>query len=206
MKMNLKLASALVATAFLALTSASASAGIINFTFTNVGSVDGATSCGANCLLVATSGLATENSGLAGSNSWAFSGLMKFSSTSLFTAEGDGSGKGLGWSFVDTAGGDNLWGSFDSDIATFFGLFGSGAVDYTIGGGSGLFAGASGYGVSTLDLGLSQFWENCWMKAVTATTSATASVPEPGITTLLLAGFGMIGFMAYRRRRATTKI
>jgi hypothetical protein len=28
------------------------------------------------------------------------------------------------------------------------------------------------------------------------------TVPEPGITTLLLAGFGMVAFMAYRRRRA----
>jgi hypothetical protein len=200
MKMTFKLASSLVATAFLALASANASAGVINFTFTNVGSIDGAQSCGTNCLLVATSGVANETSGIAGVNSWTFSGLMKFSSTGLFTAEGDGTGPKLGWSFTDTSGNDSLWGDFTSDVATFFGLLGAGAMDYTIGGGSGLFDGASGYGGSKIAFALGDFTENGWMHVVTA---GNTSVPEPGMTTLLIAGFGIMGFLAYRRRRET---
>lgn len=203
MKMKFKLASSLIATAFLALASASASAGVINFTFTNFGSVTGATSCGSNCLLVATQGVATETSGIAGSNSWNFSGLMKFSATGLFSAEGNGTGGLLGWSFSDTSGNDNLWGSFSSDVGTFFGLLGAGTVDYSVTGGSGIFDGASGYGGSNIAFALGSFAEDGWMHVVTA---ANTSVPEPGMTTLLIAGIGIMGFLAYRRRRGAFQI
>jgi PEP-CTERM motif-containing protein len=203
MKMTFRLASSLVAIAFLALASASASAGVINFTFTNFGSVTGATSCGSNCLLVATSGVATETAGIAGANTWTFAGLMKFSATGLFSAEGNGTGGNLGWSFTDTSGNDNLWGSFSSDISTFFGLLGAGTVDYDITGGSGMFNGATGYGGSRMAFALGSFTEDGWMHVVTA---ANTSVPEPGMTTLLIAGIGIMGFMAYRRRRGAFHI
>src|SRR4051794_17582479 len=120
MKIQIGLAGVL-ASAFMAFASTSASAGIIDFTFSNTGAVDSATSCGFNCLLVKTSGTATETGGIAGSNSWNFDGTMKFSSLGGFAVEGNGSGTGLGWSFTDTSGNDNLWGSFSSDLTSLYG-------------------------------------------------------------------------------------
>jgi hypothetical protein len=201
MARKFKLAGVLAALGLFSLASGAASAGIIDFNFNNKGSIVGAEICGGNCLRVTTTGTATETSGIAGANSWTFSGIMEFSATGWFSAEGDGTGAGLGWKFMDTSGGDNLWGSFSSDVTSVFGLLGKGTVDYLIGGGTGLFNGASGYGGSKIGFALGEFEENGWMHAVT-----TASVPEPAMVTLTLAGFGMIALVAYRRRRTQSQI
>ena len=204
MTIKKKFAGLLVAVGLLGLASAPASATIIDFSFHNQGSVTGAVSCGSNCLRVATTGTATETGGLAGANSWTFNGVMEFSPSGWFGVDGDGTGTGLGWMFTDTSGNDNLKGSFSSNLTTLAGLFSAGTVDYVISGGSGMFSGATGYGASDIVLALGQFAENGWMHVVTS--SVRASVPEPGTTTLLLAGFGMLAFVAYRRRRAHSKI
>jgi hypothetical protein len=196
----------LVAMGLFALASGTASATIIDFSFNNQGSTGGAVSCGNNCLRVNTTGTATETGGIVGANSWTFNGTMEFSSSGLFgmNVDGDGTGAGLGWSFTDTSGNDNLKGSFSSDLTSLAGLFSVGTVDYVISGGSGMFAGATGYGASDILFALGQFVESGWMHVVTTTTAH--SVPEPGMTTLLLAGIGMFGYVAYRRRREHSKI
>jgi hypothetical protein len=204
MTIKKKFAGLLVALGLFGLASAPASATIIDFSFHNQGSLTGAVSCGSNCLRVATTGTATETSGIPGANSWTFNGVMEFSSSGWFGLEGDGTGAGLGWMFTDTSGNDNLKGSFSSDLTSLAGLLGAGTVDYVISGGSGLFSGAAGYGVSDIAFAFGQFAESGWMHVVTSTV--TASVPEPGMTTLLLAGFGMLAFVAYRRRRTHSKI
>ena len=196
----------LVALGLSALASATASATIIDFKFDNHGSVTGAVSCGSNCLRVSTTGTATESSGIAGANSWTFNGVMEFSSIGWFGLEGDGTGSGLGWAFTDTSGNDNLKGSFSSDLTTLAGLLSIGTVSYVISGGSGMFSNATGYGASDISFALGQFSEKGWMHVVTTAKAITTAVPEPGVTTLMLAGFGMLGFVAYRRRRAHSKI
>jgi hypothetical protein len=206
MTIKKKFAGLLVTLGLFGLASGTASATIIDFSFSNQGSVAGAVSCGADCLRVATTGTATETGGIPGANSWTFNGVMEFSSNGWFGLEGDGTGAGLGWMFTDTSGNDNLKGSFSSDLTSLAGLFSIGTVDYVISGGSGMFSGATGYGASDILFAFGQFAENGWMHVVTTTATATKAVPEPGTTALLLAGFGMLGFVAYRRRRAHSKI
>jgi hypothetical protein len=176
-----------------------ASANIINFSFKNSGSVADADLCGFNCLLVTTTGTAEETGGLPGANEWSFTGVMKFSSTSLVTLEGNGTGTGLGWSFMDTSGNNNLYGSFSSDLFTLLGIVSAGTVDYTIGGGSGLFAGATGFGASTIKFIGGDFWETGLMHVVTANLT---SVPEPGVIVLFLTAGGLLALAYQRRRRA----
>ncbi len=206
MRFKSKFAGLLVALGLFSLASTTATAGIIDFSFNNQGSAVGAVSCGSNCLRVSTTGTATETGGIAGANSWTFNGVMEFSSTSWFGLDGNGTGAGLGWKFIDTSGNDNLFGSFSSDLTSLAGLFSVGTVDYVINSGSGMFAGATGYGASDIFLAFGQFAENGWMHVVTTAAGATTAVPEPGVTTLLFAGFGMLAFVAYRRRRAQSKI
>jgi len=190
----------LVALGVFAMASGTASASIINFSFKNSGSVTDADLCGLNCLLVTTSGTAEETGGLPGANEWAFTGIMKFSSTSLVTLEGNGSGAGLGWSFMDTSGNNNLYGSFSSDLFTLLGIVSAGTVDYTIGGGTGLFSGATGFGASTIQFLGGDFWETGLMHVVTS-ASALTSVPEPGTIVLFLTAAGLLALVYQRRRR-----
>jgi hypothetical protein len=79
---------------------------------------------------------------------------------------------------------------------------GNGAAFYDITGGSGLFAGATGTGSSVISIskwysGLPDFLEVGTMHVNTPT-----SVPEPSLTSLVAAGLMLVGFGAYRRRRA----
>ena len=164
-----------------------ASAGLINFAF---GSGGAASSCGAGCLEVNSLGLAVETSGLPGLNVGLFQGSLKFipgAST---------------WSFSQIGGSNDLFGSFTSALnGNPFQKTGN--LFYTVLGGGGLFAGASGYGQSFVSItsffGKGLFLEHGWMSVL---TRPSAEVPEPGMISLFLAGFGMIAYVAYRRRRA----
>lgn len=209
MKNIFKLASLLAASAFLAVASSGASAGIINFSFTNTGNVDAVgPSCGAGCVLVETTGHATETGGLAGANDWSFSGVMQFYQD-WSSGFGYGVGTGLGWSFTDTDGNNNLYGNFTQAVdGNLFDIVRPGTVQYTILGGSGMFDGAKGSGSSSITYFLSSFFTEVgsMMVVTKPVVTAVASVPEPAISTLLFAGLGMAGFMAWRRRRATTQI
>jgi PEP-CTERM motif len=185
-----KLAAAL---AVLCLGSASASAGIINFSFTNDGVAGVSGSCGTGCVLLQSAGIAQASGG--SNESWLFQGTMKIYEGSPDL--GFGAGSGLGWSFTDLNGNNDLFGTFTA-VGNIIALFSSSSVSYTVLGGSGLFDGAVGAGSSTIKALLGIFHEEGTMTVYTN----PASVPEPGITTMLLAGFGMMGFLFYRRRRS----
>jgi PEP-CTERM motif-containing protein len=209
MKNIFKLTSLLGVSAFLALASSAASAGIISFSFTNTGYIDSVgPSCGPGCVLVETTGHATETGGLAGANDWSFSGVMQFYQD-WSSGLGYGVGSGLGWSFTDTDGNNNLYGNFTQSVdGNLFDIVRPGTVQYTILGGSGMFDGAKGSGSSSITYFLSSFFTEVGSMLVVTkpVVTAVASVPEPAISTLLFAGLGMAGFMAWRRRRATTQI
>ncbi len=187
----LKLVTAL---AVLCLGSASASAGVINFDFTNDGLVTGLDDCGANCVLLKTAGIATATGDV--NQSWLFQGAMKVYSGSPDL--GWGVGSGLGWSFTDLIG-NNLYGTFTGvgDILSLFG--GSADLTYTVLGGSGIFNGAFGTGTSFVESVLRIFFHE---EGEMTVYTAPQSVPEPGVTLLLLTALGIMGVMAYRRRRA----
>jgi hypothetical protein len=194
-----KLAGLVVALGLMSLASTTASAGPISFSFHNEGYINDVTSCGGNCFRLATTGTATEIGGLPGANSWTFNGVMEFNG--LFDNSGDGTGAGLGWWFTDNAGTNNLFGSFNSSINGLVGLLGGGQVNYSIAGGSGLFAGATGFGVSQIDYFLGLFSEYGRMFVTTPNTTPPTTVAEPGMAGVLAAGMGMFGFLAWRSRR-----
>ena len=206
MNKTFKLTSLIAAMAMLCFASASASAGIISFGFTNDGFIGGVdNSCGAGCVLLTSAGIASATGG--SGETWLFNGQMKvYEGADL----GFGAGPGLGWSFTDLDGNNNLYGSFTA-LGDLFSWGGASDVYYTVLGGSGLFSGAVGTGHSTIWTSIFEFWglnggtfheEG----AMTIWTPTTAAVPEPAVSTLLIAGLGIVGFMAYRRRRAKTQI
>jgi len=102
------------------------------------------------------------------------------------------------WSFIDNSGGNDLSGTFSWTLDD--GL----KASYDITGGSGLFAGATGAGSSVISItrwysGLPEFLE---VGTMHVRTPPTTRVPEPSLTGLVAAGLMMVGFGAYRRRRA----
>ncbi len=203
--MKSKLKGLLAAVGLLALAPGIASAGYLTFDFQNDGALFATGTCGVGCYEVQSVGIAHEigSDEVPGTNSWTFLGSMKFYENPLFGV-GIGSGPGFGWSFADNSGSNDLFGSFSTLLPTANPSVGS--VSYTIEGGSGLFAGATGSGFSLITVtnwfaDFFTFDEQGRMYVYTPAGSATTPVPEPGMVSLLAAGFAMIGFVAYRRRR-----
>jgi hypothetical protein len=178
---------------FLSLASSTASAAIINFSFSNLGSVDSVTSCGKGCSTLQTSGDLIVGGSVVGT----FEGTMKLLQSDWLEYDVAPTST---WSFLDSTGLNNLFGTLSGDLVGLLKLVGGGSLSYDIDGGTGFFAGATGGGASTFAFLGNVYGETGWLSVLVPGT--TASVPEPGVTTLLLAGLGMIGFMAYRRRRA----
>jgi hypothetical protein len=196
-----KLMGLVAAVGMLCLAPAIASASVINFDFATEGTLD-KDGCGFACYKIETSGTAYDFSNdVPGTTSWTFSGYMTFFGGALpwtgVTGVTDPSSPS-GWSFVDDSGSNNLSGTFLWAL-----LDGSGKAFYDITGGSGLFAGATGAGSSVISItrwysGLPEFLEVGTMHVRTPPTS----VPEPSLTSLVAAGLMLVGFGAYRRRRA----
>src|SRR5262249_15065788 len=150
MRKLFKLATALAVTGLMSLASTAASAGIISFSFKNSGTVSVDGNCGSGCYVLESEGVATETSGLPGSNSWNFEGVMKFFPTAD-GGLGSGTGAGYGWSFTDRgSGGNDLWGTFTSLTDSGLLLLTGGSVQYTVLGGSGIFDGSLGSGLSDI--------------------------------------------------------
>jgi PEP-CTERM motif-containing protein len=200
MNKTFKVARLLAAAAVLAFASMSASAGIINFSFLNTGYVSGAGSCGYGCSLVQTTGTATELGGIPGVNEkWSFHGVMQF-----YQGSDAGVGLGTSWSFKDLDGSNDLYGTFATLVdGGLSDILRPGEVLYTITGGSGLFAGATGGGLSSITYLLSTLFTEVGSMTV---YTKSISTPEPAVSMLMLVGIGMLGFMAYRRRRAMNQL
>ncbi len=99
------------------------------------------------------------------------------------------------WSFMDASTNNSLAGTFTAVI----GANSVGTITYVVTDGDGMFLGATGTGTSTATLtdaadGFADFSE-------TGTFHITA-VPEPSTLALMLAGFGVVGYSAGRRRKA----
>jgi hypothetical protein len=186
-----KLMGLVAAVGMLCLAPAISSASVINFDFVTKGTLD-VDLCGLGCYSIETSGTAYDFADeVPGTSSWAFSGHMTFDGAPWLGATD------TSWSFIDNSGGNDLSGTFSWTLDD--GL----KASYDITGGSGLFAGATGTGSSVISItrwysGLPEFLEVGTMHVRTPPTR----VPEPSLTGLVAAGLMMVGFGAYRRRRA----
>lgn len=177
-----------------------ASASVINFATEGTLDKDG---CGPLCYTLQMSGTAYDfTNDVPGTSSWAFTGNMTFFGSPWLG--GTDSSSPTSWAFTDTgSGGNNLSGTFSWLFLPDSLDDQQGTAHYDITGGSGLFAGASGVGSSVISItkwysGLPEFLEVGTMRVRTSPTA----VPEPGLTSLVAAGLMMVGFVAYRRRRA----
>jgi hypothetical protein len=185
MKNKFKWGGLIALISFLGLAGA-ASATPITFDFQTGGSAAITDWCGLNCGTLHTDGALFVEGVLAGG----FKGTMVINGDVEDTST---------WSFFDFSG-NSIFGTLSGDLQGLLGLIGTGTLDYLITGGTGFFAGATGWGDSEYGFLLGGYGEHGTMNV------ELAAVPEPAISTLLLAGFGMVAFLAYRRRRASTQI
>jgi PEP-CTERM motif len=146
-----------------------------------------------NCGTLSTSGTLYVESSDWGPFTGAFAGNLVVRASGFL--EGDVKNTST-WSF--TSGGNSLFGTLSGDLAGLLGGIGGGVLDYVVNGGTGLFAGATGDGSSNYWFIGDRYYEYGLLNV--------AAVPEPALSTLLLAGFGMVAFLAYRRRRVTTQL
>lgn len=169
----------------------------IDFTFTNQGTGTLTAGCGLFCIDYQTTGNAVLyglGSGSSGTG-WSMDSVIHLS---LFEGQ---TGPGV-WSLADTSG-DSLSGSFTMSLPSPS----SGAdlaMSYDVGGGTGLFSNAVGFGSSLVDYlpFTSTFFE--WGSfSVNAGSVSGVSLPEPGVISLLAAGMLSLGLIFRRRRHAT---
>jgi hypothetical protein len=191
--MKTRLTTTLAAVALLGLVPTLASATNISFVTEGTFETD---DCGTLCSKIHTQGTAYDFTNVVpGTDTWSFSGYMTFFGLPWL---GGASAGPSHWSFSDDSNNNNdLSGTFE----WILGPGGDGVALYDITGGSGLFAGASGFGKSIIAItkwycGLPEFQEVGKMKV----TSTVTSVPEPGTTTLVAAGLLLLGFAAWRKR------
>ena len=188
-----KLMGLAAAVGMLCLAPAIASASIINFETEGTLDTDG---CGSGCYTM-TGSVSDYTNDVPGTTSWTFSGYMTFLGTPWLGATD--LSEPTAWSFVDDSGSNNLSGTFAWALGN-----GGGAGLYNVTGGSGLFAGATGFGASVISItkwfsGLPEFYE---VGSLSVTTPPPTKVSEPSPTGLVAVGLAMMGFAVYRRRRA----
>jgi hypothetical protein len=191
LKNKLKWAGFLAVFGFLSLTSGTASATPITFDFTNVGSISNIASCGMGCSTFNTSGDLL----VGGVDVGSFAGTLKVVSIGLGIA---GVADTSTWTFLDSSGSNSLMGTLSGDLLGLLKLAGGGALSYDVNGGSGVFTGATGSGSSVFGFYGSSYVETGRMTVNT--------VPEPAANAMMLAALGMLGYMAWRRRREATQV
>jgi hypothetical protein len=198
MKNKFKFGGLLALLGVLGLASGTASATPIDYWFTNTGSIDVGTCTDASyCKTLTTQGDFKVGNEVLGTFQSTLTVLKFFDSDvadSLWTL-----------SFLGDSGENRLKGTVSGDLFGLLqsvlnlGVGGAGHLDYIVSGGTGLFAGATGDGWSIFTFDENGFSQGGHLNVET-------SVPEPGLMALLLAGLGMVGFMAYRRRRLQSQI
>jgi hypothetical protein len=172
-----------------------ASATVINFGFETDGTVtQSQTNCGFFCLQADTNGTVTSLDAPGGTASWTLSGYMQFAPFQSSDVTG-------GWSFVDTTGNNNLSGTFSVDYNNGIKAY------YDITGGTGLFAGASGSGTSSV-ISITKWYSDVGEllgvknhEEGNMNVDTPTAVIEPSTTGLATLGLALVGFAAFRRKR-----
>ena len=184
--------------AFFGLASGTASATPIDFSFHNTGTVD-TDYCSWDCGVMHTEG------------------ELKIFGVTFGTFTGTLNVVGLGhadvldtstWQFVDTSGSNSLSGTLSGDLWGLIGLIGTGSLDYIVDQGTGVFSGATGSGWSTYSFSPDFFRQvvSYDERGQMHVDVGSVRIPEPAVSTLLLAALAGAGMLAYRRRRASTQI
>jgi hypothetical protein len=190
MKNKFKWLGLLAVLSFLSL-STTASAGVITFGFGGEGTA--VKNCGSLCRSVTITGAAAS---VPGFDLWSFSGTLQLTKSSIFDLTETVTG--LGWTISD--GLNSLYGTSSGEFLSFG--IGGGALSYVVTGGTGLFAGATGYGGSLLGAIGKKFIEG----GLLTVNVPSADVPEPGTTMLLFAGIAIMAVFMARRRRELPKL
>ncbi len=188
-----------------------ASASILNFDFSTVGSGTLGASCGASCTQLNLSGT-TEITGLdsyfGGSTpTFQFTGLLDFTEQGpWFGGFGAGAGPTGGWQLSDGIG-DSLSGFFLGFLSgTPSDPVRLGSFFYGVSGGTGLFGSAwgssSGPHSSLFGGSFTQF--SPYPGQYTDSGSFSVEVPEPGVITLFLAGLAALGWTMRKQARRSS--